>query len=66
MKLNCLRYKFYPSFHIYNMFPEDEPNYCIVCRGHVGPENVTLLFFGVINVLNVDKENMHFGWWRAG
>lgn len=41
------------------MFPEDKPNYCIVCRGHVGPENVILLFFGVINVLNVDKKNMH-------
>lgn len=41
------------------MFPEDEPNYCIVCWGHVGQENVILLFFGVINVLNVDKENMH-------
>lgn len=40
------------------MSPKDELNYCIVCRGRVGLENVILLFFGFINVLNVDKENM--------
>lgn len=47
------------SLNTSNMFPEDEPNYCIVCRGHVGPGNVILLFLAVINVLNVDKKNMH-------
>lgn len=41
------------------MFPKDKPNYGIVCRGHLGPGNGILLFLGVINVLNVDKENMH-------
>lgn len=29
------------------------------CRPAVSRKNDILLFFGVINVLNVDKENMH-------
>lgn len=56
MKLNCLQFKFLPKFK--HLFPEDKPNHCLVCRSLVGPGNVILPFFGVINVLNVDKENM--------